>query len=100
VSKAQDGERQAAIAWIKTAMEDHHLTQEDVLPLFEQANAASALAPVPAPAPAPADGGKCYRSADGQTWDGQGEMPSWLQRAVNAGQSPDHFLVSAEHAGD
>lgn len=36
-----------------------------------------------------------YRSADGQTWDGEGEMPDWLQRAVNAGQSPEHFRVGA-----
>lgn len=34
-----------------------------------------------------------YRSADGQTWDGEGEIPDWLQRAVNAGQSPEHFRV-------
>ncbi|WP_197339902.1 H-NS family nucleoid-associated regulatory protein [Ralstonia solanacearum] len=36
-----------------------------------------------------------YRSADGQTWDGEGDMPDWLQRAVNAGQSPEHFRVGA-----
>lgn len=34
-----------------------------------------------------------YRSADGRTWDGQGERPDWLQRAVNAGQNIDHFRV-------
>lgn len=34
-----------------------------------------------------------YRSADGQSWDGEGDMPDWLQRAVNAGQSPEHFRV-------
>ncbi|HWV06677.1 H-NS family nucleoid-associated regulatory protein [Ralstonia sp.] len=34
-----------------------------------------------------------YRSADGQTWDGEGDVPDWLQRAVNAGQSPEHFRV-------
>lgn len=26
-----------------------------------------------------------YRSADGQSWDGEGARPDWLQRAVNAG---------------
>ena len=36
-----------------------------------------------------------YRSADGQTWDGEGEMPDWLQRAVNAGQSAEHFRVDS-----
>lgn len=34
-----------------------------------------------------------YRSADGQSWDGEGEMPDWLQRAVNAGQSVEHFRI-------
>ncbi len=34
-----------------------------------------------------------YRSADGQAWDGEGDMPDWLRRAVNAGQSPEHFRV-------
>ncbi|TDF62236.1 hypothetical protein E1J61_30715 [Cupriavidus sp. L7L] len=29
----------------------------------------------------------CYRNAAGQSWDGQGDMPDWLRRAVNAGQS-------------
>lgn len=35
-----------------------------------------------------------YRDAMGQTWDGRGEMPLWLQRAVNAGQSAEHFRVA------
>ena len=34
-----------------------------------------------------------YRSAEGRTWDGQGERPDWLQRAVNAGQNIAHFRV-------
>ncbi|GAB3086865.1 H-NS family nucleoid-associated regulatory protein [Cupriavidus yeoncheonensis] len=35
----------------------------------------------------------CYRNAEGLTWDGQGEMRSWLKRAVNAGQSVEFFRV-------
>ena len=34
-----------------------------------------------------------YRNAMGQTWDGTGEYPDWLQRAVNAGQSIDFYRV-------
>ncbi|WP_442965507.1 hypothetical protein [Ralstonia sp. A12] len=34
-----------------------------------------------------------YRSAHGQTWDWDGDMSDWLQRVVNAGQSPEHFQV-------
>ena len=37
----------------------------------------------------------CYRNADGLTWDGQGEMPSWLKRAVNAGQSVEFYRVGS-----
>lgn len=32
-----------------------------------------------------------YRDAFGNTWDGFGELPEWLRRAVAAGQGIDHF---------
>ncbi|MGE8450691.1 MAG: H-NS family nucleoid-associated regulatory protein [Pseudomonadales bacterium] len=35
-----------------------------------------------------------FRVAEGHTWNGHGDLPEWIQRAVNAGQSPDHFSVS------
>ncbi len=35
----------------------------------------------------------CYRNAAGQSWDGQGEMPDWLPRAVNAGQSVAFYRI-------
>ncbi|WP_423194591.1 DNA-binding protein [Cupriavidus sp. H18C2] len=34
-----------------------------------------------------------FRDADGYAWDGVGALPEWLQRAVNAGQSIEHFRV-------
>jgi DNA-binding protein H-NS len=34
-----------------------------------------------------------YRNANGENWDGDGEMPIWLRRAMQAGQSPAHFEV-------
>lgn len=46
--------------------------------------------PPPPPAPAPV---VCYRNAAGQSWDGQGDMPDWLWRAVNAGQSKQFYRV-------
>ncbi|MBO4123504.1 H-NS histone family protein [Cupriavidus gilardii] len=68
---------------------------------------APTLTPTPAPAhktsPAGSDGqastasqqgGVLYRNALGQCWDGTGEMPDWLQRAVNAGQTPEFYRVS------
>jgi DNA-binding protein H-NS len=34
-----------------------------------------------------------YRSATGETWSGEGEMPQWLKQAISAGQSVEHFGV-------
>ena len=42
----------------------------------------------------PQPAGVLYRNALGQCWDGTGEMPDWLQRAVNAGQTPEFYRVS------
>ncbi|WP_441626778.1 H-NS family nucleoid-associated regulatory protein [Cupriavidus sp. 2MCAB6] len=52
---------------------------------------APAIAASQTPAAAPA---RRYRNAEGQVWDGEGPMPAWLLRAVNAGQSVEHFRVS------
>ncbi|WP_144161924.1 H-NS histone family protein [Paraburkholderia sp. BCC1885] len=35
-----------------------------------------------------------YRDAWGNTWNGRGDLPEWLQRAVAAGQSIEHFRCS------
>ncbi|ANH75563.1 H-NS histone family protein [Ralstonia insidiosa] len=32
-----------------------------------------------------------YRNAEGQSWDGHGVMPHWLQHAAHAGRSVEHF---------
>ncbi|WP_338938741.1 H-NS family nucleoid-associated regulatory protein [Paraburkholderia sp. 22B1P] len=37
-----------------------------------------------------------YRDASGNSWSGDGPLPSWLQRAVAAGQSIEHFRTSGE----
>lgn len=34
-----------------------------------------------------------YRNAAGETWDGKGEIPQWLQQAMSAGQSLEHFAI-------
>lgn len=34
-----------------------------------------------------------YRSATGEIWSGDGEMPQWLKQAISAGQSIEHFAV-------
>ncbi|WP_371258361.1 H-NS family nucleoid-associated regulatory protein [Cupriavidus sp. GA3-3] len=67
-------------------MADYGLTMEEL----EAAGCFDPPPPPPPPAPAPV---VCYRNAAGQSWDGQGHMPDWLRRAVNAGQSVEFFRV-------
>jgi DNA-binding protein H-NS len=112
-----DEARQAAVAWIRERMDRHGLTLDDLeaAGCFDAAtddsdaveasrpqraaNAgqlAAAPATSPATAPVPATGAGrpvLYRNALGQTWDGTGEPPDWLQRAVNAGQSMEFYRV-------
>jgi DNA-binding protein H-NS len=39
-----------------------------------------------------------YRSATGDEWNGDGEMPQWLKQAISAGQSIQHFEFSSKPA--
>lgn len=55
--------------------------------------AAAAVAPASA-LPQASVPARRYRNAEGQVWDGVGPMPAWLLRAVNAGQSVEHFRVN------
>ncbi|KJK20683.1 histone-like nucleoid-structuring protein [Burkholderiaceae bacterium 16] len=95
----------AAATWVREQMDLHGLTLDDLLeagcfaapPAPAPVMPAATLA-VPAPAPAPAAEAEnparpLYRNAMGQSWDGTGERPEWLQRAVNAGQTIDFFRV-------
>ena len=70
-------ERADAIRWIQAQMDDYGLTLDEL-------DAAGCFAPPPPPEPppppAPPPPVVCYRNAEGLTWDGQGEMPSWLSR--------------------
>ena len=77
-------ERADAIRWIQAQMADYGLTMEEL-------DAAGCFDPPPPPPPAPRP--VCYRNAAGLSWDGIGEMPDWLRRAVNAGQSVEFFRV-------
>lgn len=75
----------AAMVWIRVQMARHGLTLADL-----QAAGCFAVVVPPPSAPEPA---RTYRHAEGQKWDGRGEMPAWLQQAVNAGRSAEHFRV-------
>ncbi|RDK03492.1 H-NS family nucleoid-associated regulatory protein [Paraburkholderia lacunae] len=80
--------RDSMIAYLRRRMEEFGIKPEDL---------ASALASEQAGQSAGQNAGR-YRSATGDTWDGQGEMPQWLKQAISAGQTIDHFELSTTPA--
>ncbi|WP_341318938.1 H-NS histone family protein [Paraburkholderia sp. IMGN_8] len=80
--------RDSMIAYLRRRMEEFGIKPEDL---------ASALASEQS-GRAAGQNAERYRSAKGDTWDGQGEMPQWLKQAISAGQSIDHFELSAKPA--
>jgi DNA-binding protein H-NS len=72
------------IAYLRHRMEEFGIKPEDL---------AAVLASEPL-----AQKAERYRSATGDSWDGQGEMPQWLKQAISAGQSIDHFELTAKPA--
>jgi DNA-binding protein H-NS len=99
----------AAIAWIREQMDNYALTLDDLMaagcfdgePSPGETGAAQAPGATDIPEPPEATAAQqparkaapLYRNALGQSWDGTGEYPDWLQRAVNAGQSIDFYRV-------
>lgn len=98
----------AAAEWVRERMDLYGLTLDDLI----EAGCFTEPEPEPEPAAVPAAKAKAekngktepaeapaktrtvlYRNALGQSWDGTGEYPDWLQRAVNAGQSIEFFRV-------
>lgn len=79
-------ERAEAILWVKTQMARHGIHLEDLQEAgcFQHRSLNTSTS-----------GPILFRDAQGQTWDGFGELPDWLKRAVNAGQSIEHFRVTA-----
>jgi DNA-binding protein H-NS len=74
--------RDSMIAYLRHRMEEFGIKPEDL---------AAVLAAEPA-----AQKAERYRSATGDSWDGQGEMPQWLRQAISAGQSIDHFALTGK----
>jgi DNA-binding protein H-NS len=72
--------RERMILWIKSRMAEFDIGIEQLEASIE-ADKVKILTPI-------------YRDATGNSWDGQGEMPTWLKRAQNAGVSIDFFLDS------
>jgi DNA-binding protein H-NS len=102
-----DSAKLAAVAWIREQMERHALTIDDLIAAGCFDHVAIDATPEPAPAaaqpavaqvapdaaPKAAGARPLYRNALGQSWDGQGDYPDWLRRAVNAGQSIEFYRV-------
>lgn len=77
--------RADAILWIKSAVARHGIT-------VQQLERAGCFANVRSDDTA--DKFAKYKDAMGHIWDGAGCVPEWLQRAINAGQSMDHFRIA------
>jgi DNA-binding protein H-NS len=76
-----DGEaRERLIRWIRHRMEEFGIT----LPALAQSLESDQKS----------EQAVAYRDAWGNTWNGSGDLPEWLQRAVAAGQSIEHFRCS------
>ncbi|AMV46010.1 H-NS family nucleoid-associated regulatory protein [Paraburkholderia caribensis] len=72
--------RDSMIVYLRHRMDDFGIGPDD-------------LASFLATATEGADTGR-YRSAGGDTWSGEGEVPQWLKQATSAGQSIGHFEFS------
>ena len=69
--------RERLIAWIRRRMDEYGISMETLAESIE-ADAAATRAVM-------------YRDAYGHTWNGHGDKPDWLARAIYAGQNIDHF---------
>ena len=84
-----NSERAEAIRRIQDEMADYGLTMEEL-------ETAGCFKPSPRPLRRRRS---ATANAEGLAWDGQGEMPDWLRRAVNAAQSGEFFRVNSQLPG-
>ena len=69
--------RERLIVWIRRRMDEYGITMEALADAIEADKAAPRAV--------------MYRDAFGNAWDGHGDKPDWLARAIYAGQNIDHF---------
>ena len=72
--------RERLILWIRRRMDEFGITPQAIADAIQQE-----LAHRPR-----------LRDARGNEWNGQGEMPTWLRAAKNAGVNPDFFRIESE----
>lgn len=73
--------RDSMIAYLRRRMDEFEIDPDDLAAAL--ANEQSKQAKVR------------YRSATGDEWSGDGTMPQWLRQAISAGQSLEHFALTA-----
>ncbi|SAL32079.1 H-NS family nucleoid-associated regulatory protein [Caballeronia humi] len=100
--------RDSIIAYLRSRMAEFGITETALAEALAEAPVAAA--PIPSKAngnglpkrPMPqmpslprAENGAtpAFRNASGDTWDGVGDMPEWLKRAVHAGQDIEFYRV-------
>jgi DNA-binding protein H-NS len=76
--------RDSMIAYLRHRMEEFGISPDDLASALASDQLAHASAR--------------YRSATGDEWNGDGEMPQWLKQATSAGQSIEHFELSSKTA--
>ncbi len=103
--------RDSIIAYLRARMAEFGITESALAesladvpvvtapPAFTKTSVAQAAQklkrPMPQlPTPPLSDGNTpMFRNASGDTWDGAGDMPEWLKRAVHAGQDIEFYRV-------
>ncbi len=104
IAETQRKERSAAIAHIKTLMEQYELTPADVGGASRRGRPAGKKASVVAGKTAGAKtrsssmkgtkvAPKFRNKATGETWSGRGLQPRWLKAALSAGKKLNDFAV-------
>jgi DNA-binding protein H-NS len=77
-----DEARDRLILWLRRRMEEFGITPEALAASIAEDRRYPPL----------------YRDARGNEWNGQGDMPRWLQAAQNAGVDPAFFRIEAKPA--
>jgi DNA-binding protein H-NS len=77
IAKLDGQARDRLIAWIRHRMDEFGITIDAIArSLAEDRQMARSVR---------------YQDAAGHVWDGTGDLPEWLRRAVASGQSIEHF---------
>jgi hypothetical protein len=77
-----DEARDRLILWLRRRMEEFGITTEALAASIAEDRRYPPL----------------YRDARGNEWNGQGDMPSWLRAAQNAGVDPAFFRIESKPA--